>query len=1007
MAAPSHAPSPRRVASHADSDTMIGPFLRLESIGKGSFAQVYRGVHTVSLRLLFAPPTLHLQSKQRSLVAIKSVTVSKLNKKLKDNLFTEIQILRSLNHPHIVALIDCKEATAYMHIVMEFCELGDLSTFIKKRTTLADHPATADMMRKYPNPPVGGLNEVIARHFLKQLASAMEFLRAKNYVHRDLKPQNLLLNPSPYFYEAHRPEAMPMAAAENSMVPAVGIMSLPMLKVADFGFARFLPATSLAETLCGSPLYMAPEILRYEKYDSKADLWSAGTVLHEMLMGKPPFRASNHVELLRKIEKQDDRIRFDEVHISRDMKSLVRALLKKTPTERMSYEAFFDDIVVRGDIPGLAPEDRPKERDEIQPEGKPGSTEKPERTERPEEHVTGRSSVDPAYSSSPRQRPSPSSRQTYNAPAAPPASSNARRYSNSPLPQAQERPPQAQQERRPAMTSHATAPARPAFSQDRPTSAAAVTLARRSSRHSPSPGSSMLREHFERERNPQRAEEQVAREARDRVAQEIAFERDYVLVEKKSVEVNAFADELAASPQFHRDRPRSPQHGAMVRRATTQGNPTSTTGAQATPSRAIQIASGRQRPESIHQRASSYDRRYGPSPGSATSAISKALNMASYRVFGIGASPPSGRGPSPPKGYSAFPMYPTAQNNSVLLIGEGGKSVSTAGKDKDTRTLEIVEELAHRSHVIYGFAEVKYKQLLPAPPSDQGLGIVHGGAGRSEGDANPAFDDDLTVDAILTISEEALVLYVKALSLLAKSVDLAGTWWGQRNKGEAAGDGMSARSSPANANVVAIGAKMNHVVQWVRARFNECVEKSEFVGRKLQDAQKQLPVDHPFHPSNLPSTSTSIGSAGTSAENIHLPTGITAEKLMYDRAIEMSRQAAVNELVNEDLPGCELNYATAIRMLEAILDGEEESSTRRSGASKRDGKQGEVAIDGLETEDRQEVMKLIDSMRTRLKALKKKMEAQRAGKRASITAAPSSQGRSSPSTTPLTAHTPQ
>ncbi len=56
-------------------------------------------------------------------------------------------------------------------------------------------------------------------------------------------------------------------------------LGIPILKVADFGFARFLPSTDLASTLCGSPLYMAPEILRYEKYDAKADLWSVGAVL--------------------------------------------------------------------------------------------------------------------------------------------------------------------------------------------------------------------------------------------------------------------------------------------------------------------------------------------------------------------------------------------------------------------------------------------------------------------------------------------------------------------------------------------------------------------------------------------------------------------------------------------------------------------------------------------------------------------------------------------------------
>ena len=60
----------------------------------------------------------------------------------------------------------------------------------------------------------------------------------------------------------------------------------------------------LAETLCGSPLYMAPEILQFQKYDAKADLWSVGTILFEMLAGKPPYTGANHVQLLRNIERQ-------------------------------------------------------------------------------------------------------------------------------------------------------------------------------------------------------------------------------------------------------------------------------------------------------------------------------------------------------------------------------------------------------------------------------------------------------------------------------------------------------------------------------------------------------------------------------------------------------------------------------------------------------------------------------------------------------------------------------
>ncbi|OCL08272.1 kinase-like protein [Glonium stellatum] len=900
-------------SSQAISEPLVGPFKKLSHIGKGSFAEVYRGIHI----------------EKKACVAIKSVNMSKLNKKLKENLLSEITILRSLHHPHIVALIDCQETPSKMHIIMEFCELGDLSAFIKKRADLANHPETRRMIQKYPNPAVGGLNEVVVRHFAKQIASALEFLRSKDYIHRDLKPQNLLLNPSSLYYAKHgTPESMPLAADENSLVPAAGIESLPMLKIADFGFARILPTTSLAETLCGSPLYMAPEILRYEKYDAKADLWSIGTVLYEMMVARPPFRANNHVELLRRIEERNDHIKFTEgLVISREMKTLIRALLKRKPTERMSYESFFTSPVIRDEIPGLVEEDRFQE-----PEAEPAIV--PKRAQKMPTEIDRRGS-DNIYSQSPREkavlgttppsRPSsrPTSGQYYGTP---PRPTSARRSSNTPM---AEQPVPVQRERRPTITSHVTAPAHPNVLQDRNPAPVAVTMDRRNSRNSPSPTSSLLKDNPDRERIPRRADERALREARERAAQDIAFERDYVLVEKRNVEINALADELAAIPHTARDRPSSPgSGGAMVRRATVQGSPTSATG-PANPSRAIQIVSSRQPQNTAHQRTGSYERRYRPSFESATSALSKAMNMVNIR--GLGISPPMIKGLSPPQGYSAFPTYPTAQS-SLLLVGEGGKT--TSSKDEDTKTIVTVEELAQRSHVVYGFAEVKYKQLIPATPSDQGLGIGTTGMVRKpSADAETAEDDDdLTIDAILQISEEALVLYVKALAILNRSMDLAGIWWNRRNRSD-----------------LALTGRMNHVVQWVRTRFNECCDKAEFVARKLQEAQKLLPLDHPNHPSNRSSASGSATTIG-SAENIHLTTGVTAEKLMYDRALEMSRAAAVNELVGEDLPGCELNYWTAIRMLEAIVESDDDSPSR----GKRD---DDELINGLEAEDRQSVIK--------------------------------------------------
>lgn len=121
-------------------------------------------------------------------------------------------------------------------------------------------------------------------------------------------------------------------------------------------------------------LYMAPEILRYEKYDAKADLWSVGAVLFEMSVGKPPFRAQNHVDLLRRIERGEDRIKFPDekrvddtvplaeqkvpTQVASDVKAIIRRLLKRHPSERMSFDDFFREaaaVAQSGSASGFAP----------------------------------------------------------------------------------------------------------------------------------------------------------------------------------------------------------------------------------------------------------------------------------------------------------------------------------------------------------------------------------------------------------------------------------------------------------------------------------------------------------------------------------------------------------------------------------------------------------------------------------------------------------------------------
>jgi serine/threonine-protein kinase ULK2 len=101
---------------------------------------------------------------------------------------------------------------------------------------------------------------------------------------RDLKPGNILLSSAGGYVSA---------------------------KIADFGFARILETARLAHTLCGSPLYMAPEVLSEQQYDSRSDLWSVGVMMFEMLVGHVPFSGNNIVHLKKVIDNNEAFLPFD------------------------------------------------------------------------------------------------------------------------------------------------------------------------------------------------------------------------------------------------------------------------------------------------------------------------------------------------------------------------------------------------------------------------------------------------------------------------------------------------------------------------------------------------------------------------------------------------------------------------------------------------------------------------------------------------------------------------
>ncbi|KAL7468008.1 hypothetical protein ACHAXS_008230 [Conticribra weissflogii] len=312
---------------------MAAGYILQEKLGSGSFANVYKGIRPKE-----SNPSNHAENHRSSaeVVAIKAISRSskKLTKKVLDNLDMEIAILQTYRHPNIVALHHVQKTQHHLYLILEYCGGGDLQRLIRSRKT-------------------GRLSERLTRRLVRDLSAGLGFLWGKELVHRDIKPQNLLLTgdlpaeelatdpPKDEDEEDQEPGLERSGGGRQTDGPGSPTAEKFMLKIADFGFARHLGGVDLAETMCGSPLYMAPEILLGERYDAKADLWSVGTVLFEMIAGKPPFNGQNHMDLLKNIQRQAVRLPTD-VRVSKECVHLLRILLARKPTTRANFQSFFD-----------------------------------------------------------------------------------------------------------------------------------------------------------------------------------------------------------------------------------------------------------------------------------------------------------------------------------------------------------------------------------------------------------------------------------------------------------------------------------------------------------------------------------------------------------------------------------------------------------------------------------------------------------------------------------------
>jgi calcium/calmodulin-dependent protein kinase I len=201
----------------------------------------------------------------------------------------EIQILDTLKHPHIMGFRECIETKTKVVMVCELLSGGELFDRILKKESY---------------------KEAEAVRVVRQLLSALEYAHAKGVVHRDLKPENVILT----------------SADDDCDV-----------KISDFGLAKMLDQTLVTNTLCGTPMYVAPEILSAMKrpYGPKVDIWAVGVITYILLAGYPPFFDNDLGKLYRSIVEVD--LTFDDEYwadISDDAKDFISTLLVANPDER-------------------------------------------------------------------------------------------------------------------------------------------------------------------------------------------------------------------------------------------------------------------------------------------------------------------------------------------------------------------------------------------------------------------------------------------------------------------------------------------------------------------------------------------------------------------------------------------------------------------------------------------------------------------------------------------------
>ncbi|XP_045075963.1 serine/threonine-protein kinase 33 isoform X4 [Coregonus clupeaformis] len=263
-------------------------------LGQGSFGVVCEATH----------------NETRKKWAIKKVNKEKAGSSGVKLLEREVSILKRVNHAHIIHLEEVFETQKRMYLVTELCEGGELKELLQKNTRFTEEET---------------------RHIISSLAEAIVYLHKKDIVHRDLKLENILVK------SYHH-------GIDNDMIN---------IKVTDFGLSvkkGGVGSENMLKATCGTPIYMAPEVINAHEYSQQCDVWSIGVIMYMLLCGEPPFIASSEERLFEMIKKGE--LNFDGPvwdTISDAAKKVLSCLLKVDPAHRITANELLDNPWITGD----------------------------------------------------------------------------------------------------------------------------------------------------------------------------------------------------------------------------------------------------------------------------------------------------------------------------------------------------------------------------------------------------------------------------------------------------------------------------------------------------------------------------------------------------------------------------------------------------------------------------------------------------------------------------------